>query len=92
MPEQKDVEKLICKMKVVFPTAEMVKRGFDDATTDRASIKTTIGSINTHLGHVDARLGRIEADVKGVVHHEEFDDLMARVKLLESRLGIESGK
>ncbi len=88
MLTDKDIE----KMKQVFPTAEMVKHGFDDATKDRTGIKTTIGSINTRLDNMDSRLGRIEDDVKGVVHHEEFDDLMARVKLIESKLGIESGK
>lgn len=45
-----------------------------------------------NFDHVHARLGTIERDVKDVVHKDEFEDLMARVKYLEKKMGIESGK
>ena len=34
----------------------------------------------------------IDRDIKGFVRYEDFEDLMARVKYLERKLGIESGK
>ncbi|OGZ43928.1 MAG: hypothetical protein A3J55_00655 [Candidatus Ryanbacteria bacterium RIFCSPHIGHO2_02_FULL_45_17b] len=48
------------------------------------------------MDHMDARLGRIEADVAEIrgnlVYKDEFEDLMARVKYLEIKAGIDSGK
>jgi hypothetical protein len=48
------------------------------------------------MDHLDARMGRMEADlheIKGnIVYKYEFEDLAARVKYLETKLGIESGK
>lgn len=52
--------------------------------------------VNERLDHVDARLGRVEQDIseirKHFVYRHEFEDLMDRVKYLEEKLGIESGK
>lgn len=52
--------------------------------------------IDKRLIHIDARLDRIEKDIQEIdsllVTHEEFDDLMARMKYVEMKLGIESGK
>lgn len=45
-----------------------------------------------NFAHVHARLGVIESDVKDVVHKDDFEDLMARVKYIERKMGIESGK
>ncbi len=40
-------------------------------------------------------MGRIEADIHElrdeVVHRQEFDDALGRIKYLERKLGIESG-
>jgi len=52
--------------------------------------------IDDRMDHLDARMGRMEADlheIKGnIVYKYEFEDLAARVKYLETKLGIESGK
>ena len=84
--------------------AGMVQRGFEKtATKEETATKEGIVSLKKDLAtfkqetadnftHVNARLAIIETDVKGIVYRDEFDDLMARVKLLETREGIVSGK
>ena len=48
------------------------------------------------LSHANARLSTIESDIadikRDMVNRNEFEDLMGRVKYLEIKLGIESGK
>ncbi|KKS95190.1 hypothetical protein A3B05_00475 [Candidatus Giovannonibacteria bacterium RIFCSPLOWO2_01_FULL_43_160] len=77
-----------------------------EATASKAdflSIKTKLSEQDQHfkhldgrLDHLDARMGRMEADlheIKGnIVYKFEFEDLAERVKYIESKLGIESGK
>ncbi len=90
MLTDQDVTKLINAMKEVFPTAEMVKTGFDGTATkhDLAAFRQYTEG---RFSHIDARLDTIERDIRDLVHREEFTDLMARVKYIEERLGIESG-
>lgn len=82
--------------------ARMIKAGFDDVAS-RMATKDDIGRLENRMDkmdgrmdHLDARMGRMEADlneIKGnIVYKFEFEDLSARVKLIEARLGIESGK
>src|SRR3990167_5680328 len=94
----KDIKKLIDAMKDVFPTAEMVARGFEHTAT-KEDIKQLDGRMDhfeERMDRFDERLGRIEADVAEIrgnlVYKDEFEDLMARVKYVEMKLGIESGK
>jgi hypothetical protein len=51
--------------------------------------------MNERLDHLDARVGRIEADVHGLrdemIHRQEFQDALDRIKYIEKKLGIESG-
>lgn len=42
---------------------------------------------NRRLARIEDRLGRVENSLKGVVNYEEFQELVKRVTLLESRLG-----
>ena len=55
-----------------------------------------VSHIDGRMDHLDARIGRMEADlheIKGnIVYKYEFEDLSARVKYIESKMGIESGK
>ncbi len=55
-----------------------------------------MGGFEQRMDHLDARMGRMEADLNeirsNIVYRHEFEDLMARVKYLETKLGIESGK
>jgi hypothetical protein len=53
------------------------------------------GVIFWRSSELDARVGRIEADVHTLrdemVHRQEFQDILDRVKYIERKLGIESG-
>ncbi len=82
--------------------ALMVQRGFDEtakkADVDRRfdDIDKRFEQVDNRLDHMDARLSNIEQDIaeikKHFVYRYEFEDLMARVKYLEQKLGVESGK
>ncbi|MBI3799355.1 MAG: hypothetical protein HY268_20615 [Deltaproteobacteria bacterium] len=101
-----ETKKLIEAMTEVFPTAEMVQRGFEnvdkrfeqiDARFEQIDarfeqIDARFEKVDARLAHIDARLDTIERDIRDLVHREEFTDLMARVKYIEEKLNIESGK
>lgn len=59
-------------------------------------VENRLDDVDKRLDHVDARLGNIERDVSYLRQHfvfrEEFEDLMARVKYLERKQGVNSGK
>jgi hypothetical protein len=81
--------------------AKMINEGFKTTATkeDVAALRTEMNekfdSVETRLDHLDARVGRIEADVHTLrdemVHRQEFQDILDRVKYIEKKLGIESG-
>ncbi|MEK7576946.1 MAG: hypothetical protein AAB482_04625 [Patescibacteria group bacterium] len=52
--------------------------------------------VEQKLDHMDARLGSVERDVaeirKHFVYRDEFEDALARLRLVEKKLGIKSGK
>ncbi|MBI5045387.1 MAG: hypothetical protein HZC14_00015 [Candidatus Niyogibacteria bacterium] len=52
--------------------------------------------MDVRLGNMNARLFVIERDIAEIrahfVYRPEFEDLMGRVKYLETKLGIKSGK
>jgi len=86
-------------MKEVFPTADMIQRGFShvderfEQISDRfEQVDQRFDQIDGRLAHIDARLNTIERDIRDLVSREEFTDLTARVKYLEMKLGVESGK
>ena len=66
-----------------------------EVTGLREEMNQMEGRLTTRLDHLDARVGRIEADVHGLrdemVHRQEFQDILDRVKYIERKLGIESG-
>ncbi len=86
--------------------AGMVQRGFSTINTEMGerfeavdkhftAVDKQLVGMNTRLDHMDARLGRIEADVSElrgeIVHRQEFEDALARIKYLEKKLDIKSG-
>jgi len=54
--------------------------------------KSTREEMNQRFSRIDARLSTIERDIRDLVRRDEFEDLMARVKFVEVKLGINSGK
>jgi tetrahydromethanopterin S-methyltransferase subunit G len=77
--------------------AKMINEGFKTTATkeDIRAVNTRFDSVESRLDHLDARVGRIEADVHALrdemVHRQEFQDVLDRVKYIEKKLGIESG-
>jgi tetrahydromethanopterin S-methyltransferase subunit G len=81
--------------------AKMINEGFKSTATkeDVAALRTEMNekfdSVESRLDHLDARVGRIEADVHALhdemVHRQEFQDALDRIKYIEKKLGIESG-
>jgi archaellum component FlaC len=73
-----------------------VKTDLAGVKIDMAGVKADIADIKEHLGNVEFRLGRVERDVleikEDMVRRYEFDDLMSRVKYMETKMGIKSGK
>jgi len=69
---------------------------FDSVNSRFADMDTRFDKIDGRLDHLDACMGRVEADLaeirSNIVHRYEFEDLMARVKYVEKKLGIKSGK
>jgi tetrahydromethanopterin S-methyltransferase subunit G len=81
--------------------AKMINEGFKSTATkeDVAALRTEMNekfdSVESRLDHLDARVGRIDADVHALhdemVHRQEFQDALDRIKYIEKKLGIESG-
>jgi hypothetical protein len=81
--------------------ARMINEGFKTTTSKedimevRQEMQAMEGRLTTRLDNLDARVGRIEADVHGLrdemVHKQEFQDALDRIKYIEKKLGIESG-
>ena len=80
--------------------ARMVAEGFKE-TNERMvqgfeRVDERFKQVDDRLDHIDARLGKIESDVSDIrkhfVYRYEFEDLMGRVKYLEEKMGIDSGK
>ena len=80
-----------------------IKQVRDELKGDIKHLDDRVGHLDDRVGHLDDRVGHIEAsmssmaadlhEMKGnVVYKYEFEDLMARVKYLETKLNIESGK
>ena len=63
---------------------------------DITEMKSNIKRLDGEVRHINATLGVMATDIadikKHFVYRNEFEDLMARVKYLETKLGVESGK
>src|SRR3989344_1098577 len=71
---------------------ELVSARFDQVDGRLDHMDKRLDHVDGRLAHIDARLATIEHDIRDLVSREEFTDLMARVKYLEVKLGIKSGK
>ena len=75
--EQKDIQQLIVAMQEVFPTAEMVKHGFD--------------GVDTRLDQIEERLDRIENLILKR-HDEDIAQLKIRMRYIEDMLAVPAKK
>lgn len=75
---------------------ELFDKRFELIERRIAHIEAEIQHINARLDHMDARLNTIEHDIaeirKHLVYRDEFEDALARIAVLEKKLGVRSGK
>ncbi len=83
--------------------ARMVANGFSEVDTRFDSVENRLESVEIKLESVDSRLEEVEGRLKTVernisyihdhvVDQDSFDDLCSRVKYIEKKLQITSGK
>lgn len=76
--------------------AAIVNKSFNAVQKQIELLDKKIEFIEGELRHINARLDTIEHDLadirKHFVYRDEFEDAIARIALLEKKLGIRSGK
>ncbi|OGZ12106.1 MAG: hypothetical protein A3D67_02480 [Candidatus Lloydbacteria bacterium RIFCSPHIGHO2_02_FULL_51_22] len=76
--------------------AAMTAKGFEQVDKHFEQIEGTIGNMQGDIDQLSVRLSSVGHEVaeihKHLVYRDEFDDLMGRMKYVEIKLGIESGK
>ena len=95
-----NIEKLATAVKHGFDSVdkrfEQVDKRIEQVGKRFEQVDKRFEKIETTLTHMNARMLTIERDVAEIrahfVYREEFEDLMARVRLLEKKAGIASGK
>ncbi len=85
--EQKDIQQLIGAMQAIFPTAEMVKRGFDEVDKRFDEVYRRFDEVDKRFDEVDKRFDRIENLILKR-HEEEIEQLKIRMKYLEDMLAV----
>ncbi len=82
--------------KAVEMLATIVHKSFNVVQKQIELLDKKIGLIEGELQHINARLNTIEHDIadirKHFVYKDEFEDAIARIALIEKKLGIRSGK
>lgn len=75
---------------------EEVDRRFESVDKKFEGVDKKLAYIGAEVNHVRARVDVIERDVseirKHFVYRDEFEDALARILLLEKKVGIKSGK
>ena len=76
--------------------AAMVNRGFNDVSSKMATNDKKLNYIGAEVSHTRARVDVIERDIaeirKHFVYRDEFEAALARILLLEKKIGIKGGK
>lgn len=75
---------------------EQVDKRFEQVDKRFEQVDKRLSHIDLELGHLNARMSMVERDVaeirKHFVYRDEFEDALARLLLIEKKLGIKSGK
>ena len=76
--------------------AVIIKKGFDSVDARFDAMDGRLGKVENEMIDMSARLRSVERNVEYIHDHmvfqEGFEDLTARVKYLETKMGIDSGK
>lgn len=103
MPKRKmTIEDLARMIKKGFDQAatkkqfELLDKRMDSLEKRAELVEKRLEIIENRLEHIEARLARIERDTSylrnNFVSPKDFEDLAGRVKYLEIKMGIKSGK
>lgn len=72
--------------------ARIVAKGFEMVDRRFEQVDQRFEKIEGHISHIDARLDTIEHDIvdikEYVVHRDEFEEALARIVVLEKKMGI----
>ena len=75
---------------------EQVDRRFEQVDRRLDQADKRLNHIDLELGRMNARMSIMERDVaeirKHFVYRDEFEDALARISLLEKKVGVKSGK
>ena len=88
MLTDKDIKKLIKAQKEIFPTAKMVKKGFDDMDERFNGMDKRFDKVENRLDNLEQGQEEIKLRQDNVAYRFEVADLKKRVKKLEFRTGI----
>ena len=82
--------------KSIEDLAVMTARGFEQVDKRFEKIEGKISIMQDDIDQLSSRVSSVGHEVaeihKHLVYRDEFDDLMGRMKYVEIKLGIESGK
>lgn len=99
MPKKTTLDDLARMVKVGFDeTAKQVDmdKRFEQVDKRFEVVDKRLGRLEMEASHTNAQLNVIERDVaeirKHFVYRDEFEDALARILLLEKKVGIKSGK
>ena len=81
MLTDQDIKKLIRAQKEIFPTAKMVKKGFDDMDKRFKEVHNKLD--NLEQGQEDIKLRQ-----DNVAYRFEVEDLKKRTKKIEMKVGL----
>lgn len=69
--------------------ADRIDRKIDSLQTET---RQGFSEVRQELSSLNKRVGSIEDKIDNIAEHQEFQDLSARVKYIEGKMGIVSGK
>jgi predicted nuclease with TOPRIM domain len=88
--------KVLKKKMEIEDLAVMVKHGFDAVDKRFEAVDKRFEAVDNKLSEMSQKIRSIERDVAHIhdhmVYQDSFEDLSARVKYMELKLGIDSGK
>ena len=88
MLTDKDIKKLIKAQKEIFPTAKMVKEGFDDMDKRFKDVHERFDKVDIGQDNLEQGQDEIKLRLDNVAYRFEVEDLKKRIKKIEFKLGI----
>jgi hypothetical protein len=80
---EQDIQKLIEAMQEVFPTAEMVKNGFDEAQADRTVIKKTLAEMRGDAIQLEEKVDAISGVLGNIPTKIDLEHLLEKTYNLQ---------